>query len=132
MQGFISPPRDLAIRILLLILGFMLSISVKMTLVVLGGLPFFYVYVRITKPRQRRFRQLRANKLTASYENNWCTSDWKTFEGDGVNGTVDFISVLPEAENTAAVFEDLENFDLTVKAGTSVRTNKVGDPRWLK
>ncbi len=47
---------------LLLILGFMLSISVKMTLVVLGGLPFFYVYVRITKPRQRRFRQLRANK----------------------------------------------------------------------
>ena len=78
------------------------------------------------------YRQLRANKLTASYENNWCTSDWKTFEGDGVNGTVDFISVLPEAENTAAVFEDLENFDLTVKAGTSVRTNKVGDPRWLK
>ena len=47
---------------LLLILGFMLSISVKMTLVVLGGLPFFYLYVRITKPRQRRFRQLRANK----------------------------------------------------------------------
>ena len=47
---------------LLIILGFMLSISVKMTLVVLGGLPFFYLYVRLTKPRQRRFRQLRANK----------------------------------------------------------------------
>ncbi len=47
---------------LLLILGFMLSISVRMTLVVLGGLPFFYLYIRITKPRQRRFRQLRANK----------------------------------------------------------------------
>ena len=47
---------------LLLILGFMLSVSVKMTLVVLAGLPFFYLYVRITKPRQRRFRQLRANK----------------------------------------------------------------------
>ncbi|MBQ6549806.1 MAG: ABC transporter ATP-binding protein [Lachnospiraceae bacterium] len=47
---------------LFLILGFMLSISVRMTLVVLAGLPFFYLYVRITKPRQRRFRQLRANK----------------------------------------------------------------------
>ena len=47
---------------LLLILGFMLSVSVKMTLVVLAGLPFFFLYVRITKPRQRRFRQLRANK----------------------------------------------------------------------
>ena len=47
---------------LLLILGFMLTISTKMTLVVLAGLPFFLLYVRITKPKQRRFRQLRANK----------------------------------------------------------------------
>ena len=47
---------------LLLIFGFMLTISVKMTMVVLAGLPFFIIYVRITKPKQRRFRQLRANK----------------------------------------------------------------------
>ena len=47
---------------LLLILGFMLSISPRMTLVVLAGLPFFFIYVRITKPKQRRYRQLRANK----------------------------------------------------------------------
>ena len=47
---------------LLLILGFMLSISPRMTLVVLAGLPFFFIYVRITKPKQRKYRQLRANK----------------------------------------------------------------------
>jgi ATP-binding cassette subfamily B protein len=47
---------------LILIFGFMLSISVKMTLVVLAGLPLFLIYLRITRPRQRSFRQKSANK----------------------------------------------------------------------
>ena len=44
------------------ILFFMIGTSVKMTLVVLAGLPIFLIYIAITKPKQRRFRQLRANK----------------------------------------------------------------------
>lgn len=48
------------------ILFFMISISPKMTLVVLAGLPFFFAYVYITKPAQRRFRQKRANKQSNS------------------------------------------------------------------
>jgi ATP-binding cassette subfamily B protein len=47
---------------LILILGFMLSISVKMTLVVLAGLPLFLIYLRVTRPRQRKYRQKSANK----------------------------------------------------------------------
>lgn len=44
------------------ILFFMLATSPKLTLVVLAGLPLFLVYIIITKPKQRRFRQIRANK----------------------------------------------------------------------
>ncbi len=44
------------------ILFFMLATSPKMTLVVLAGLPVFLIYIVITKPKQRRFRQVRANK----------------------------------------------------------------------
>lgn len=47
---------------MIFILFFMIGISPKMTLVVLAGLPFFAVYVIVTKPAQRRFRQKRANK----------------------------------------------------------------------
>jgi len=44
------------------ILGFMLALSPKLTLVVLAGLPVFALYVFLTKPRQRRYQQLRSNK----------------------------------------------------------------------
>jgi ATP-binding cassette subfamily B protein len=44
------------------ILGFMLALSPKLTLVVLSGLPVFAIYVWITKPRQRKYQQLRSNK----------------------------------------------------------------------
>lgn len=44
------------------ILFFMLATSPKLTLVILAGLPVFIVYIIITKPKQRRFRQKRANK----------------------------------------------------------------------
>ena len=52
----------LAIINLVITLFFMLSLSPKMTLVVLAGLPVFIVYVALTKPMQRRFRQKAANK----------------------------------------------------------------------
>ncbi len=47
---------------LVIIFFFMLSLSPKMTLVVLAGLPIFIIYVALTKPMQRRFRQKAANK----------------------------------------------------------------------
>lgn len=47
---------------LIIILIFMLTLSPKMTLVVLAGLPIFILYVALTKPMQRRFRQKAANK----------------------------------------------------------------------
>ena len=52
----------LALINLVITLGFMLSLSPKMTLVVLAGLPVFVIYVALTKPMQRRFRQKAANK----------------------------------------------------------------------
>ena len=52
----------LALINLLITLGFMLSLSPKMTLVVLAGLPVFVIYVAVTKPMQRRYRQKAANK----------------------------------------------------------------------
>ena len=47
---------------LVIIFFFMLTLSPKMTLVVLAGLPIFIIYVALTKPMQRRFRQKAANK----------------------------------------------------------------------
>ncbi len=52
----------LALINLFITLGFMLSLSPKMTLVVLAGLPVFIFYVAVTKPMQRRYRQKAANK----------------------------------------------------------------------
>jgi ATP-binding cassette subfamily B protein len=52
----------LALINLVIIFVFMLTLSPKMTLVVLAGLPIFAVYVALTKPMQRRFRQKAANK----------------------------------------------------------------------
>ncbi|MBR6522057.1 MAG: ABC transporter ATP-binding protein [Oscillospiraceae bacterium] len=47
---------------LVIIFFFMLTMSPKMTMVVLAGLPIFIIYVALTKPMQRRFRQKAANK----------------------------------------------------------------------
>ncbi len=52
----------LAMINLIIIFIFMLTLSPKMTLVVLAGLPIFIVYVALTKPMQRRYRQKAANK----------------------------------------------------------------------
>lgn len=68
------------------------------------------------------------NLVTLTYEDNYATSDWKTFENGTKNG-IDFI------ENTTGtnseVFTDLANFDLTLKPGTAAYGANAGDPRWL-
>ena len=47
---------------MIFIIFFMLSVSPRMTLVVLSGLPLFIVYVLIIKPKQRKSLQLLNNK----------------------------------------------------------------------
>lgn len=78
------------------------------------------------------YRMLRANTVTATTEDNWCTPSWKTFSDDSTNGSVNFLSILPEGEDNNDIFADLPAFDLTLKNGTSVRNLGIGDPRWLK
>ena len=75
---------------------------------------------------------LRANAISPVTEDNWCTKSWKTFSDDATNGSVNFLSILPDTEDNDDIFTDLASFDLTLKAGTSVRTAGIGDPRWLK
>ncbi|MBR5103520.1 MAG: DUF5123 domain-containing protein [Bacteroidales bacterium] len=70
---------------------------------------------------------LAKNLVTASYSNNFATSDWKsTFTN--YEETTDFLEVTSA---NADVFTDLANFDLTLKSGTTAYGNNVGDPRWL-
>lgn len=78
------------------------------------------------------YRMLRANSVTATTEENWCTPSWKTFTDDGTNGSVNFVSILPATEDNNDIFTDLPAFDLTLRYGTSVREKGIGDPRWLK
>ena len=70
---------------------------------------------------------LAKNLVTASYSNNFATSDWKnTFTN--YEGTTDFLEVTSA---NADVFTNLAGFDLTLKSGTTAYGNNVGDPRWL-
>lgn len=78
------------------------------------------------------YRMLRANAISYVTEDNWCTKSWKTFSDDSTNGSVNFLTILPDTEDNNDIFTDLASFDLTLKAGTSVRTAGIGDPRWLK
>lgn len=78
------------------------------------------------------YRMLRANAISAVTEDNWCTKSWKTFSDDSTNGSVNFLTILPDSEDNDDIFTDLDSFDLTLKGGTSVRTAGIGDPRWLK
>ena len=78
----------LALINLLIIFIFMITFSPKMTLVVLAGLPLFIVYVAVTKPMQRRYRQKAANKqsnVTAYLSENIAPND------DYPNGTYPYI-----------------------------------------
>lgn len=70
---------------------------------------------------------LAKNLVTASYSNNFATSDWKsTFTN--YEGTTDFLEVTSA---NADVFTNLAGFDLTLKSGTTAYGYNVGDPRWL-
>ena len=67
------------------------------------------------------------NLVTASYSNNFATSDWKSTFAN-YEGTIDFLEVTSA---NADVFTNLASFDLTLKSGTTAYGNNVGDPRWL-
>lgn len=70
---------------------------------------------------------LGANLVTATYSDNYATSDWRlTFTN--YEGTTDF---LEETSANSDVFTNLANFDLTLKPGTTAYGNNAGDPRWL-
>ena len=70
---------------------------------------------------------LAKNLVTASYSNNFATSDWReTFTN--YEGTIDFLEVTSANKD---VFTNLASFDLTLKSGTTAYGNNVGDPRWL-
>ena len=70
---------------------------------------------------------LGANLVTATYSDNYATSDWRsTFTN--YEGTTDIVTVTG---TNAEVFTDLANFDLTLKPGTTAYRANAGDPRWL-
>ncbi len=86
----------LALINLVIILFFMLSFSPKMTLVVLAGLPVFVVYVALTKPMQRRFRQKAANKQ----------SNVTAYLSENING-VRVTQAFAREEMNSGIFEGL-------------------------
>ena len=86
----------LALINLVIILFFMLSFSPKMTLVVLAGLPVFVVYVVLTKPMQRRFRQKAANKQ----------SNVTAYLSENING-VRVTQAFAREEMNSGIFEGL-------------------------
>lgn len=89
---------DAVLQILnmIFILIFMFSISTKLTLVVLAGLPIFLIYIYITKPKQRRYRQLRANKQ----------SNTTAYLSENING-VKVTQSFSREERNAQTFDGL-------------------------
>ena len=70
---------------------------------------------------------LAKHDVTASYSNNFATSDWReTFTN--YDGSIDFLEVTSKNDD---VFTNLANFDLTLKPGTTAYGANAGDPRWL-
>ncbi len=86
----------LALINLVIILVFMLTLSPKMTLVVLAGLPVFAVYVALTKPLQRRFRQKAANKQ----------SNVTAYLSENING-VKVTQAFAREEMNSGIFDGL-------------------------
>ena len=86
----------LALINLVIILVFMLTLSPKMTLVVLAGLPIFAVYVALTKPMQRRFRQKAANKQ----------SNVTAYLSENING-VKVTQAFAREEMNSGIFDGL-------------------------
>ncbi len=86
----------LALINLVIIFIFMLTLSPKMTLVVLAGLPIFAVYVALTKPMQRRFRQKAANKQ----------SNVTAYLSENING-VKVTQAFAREEMNSGIFDGL-------------------------
>ncbi len=86
----------LALINLVITFAFMLSLSPKMTLVVLAGLPIFIVYVALTKPMQRRFRQKAANKQ----------SNVTAYLSENING-VKVTQAFAREEMNSGIFDGL-------------------------
>ena len=88
----------LALINLVIIFFFMLTLSPKMTLVVLAGLPIFVVYVALTKPMQRRFRQKAANKQ----------SNVTAYLSENING-VKVTQAFAREDMNSGIFDGLLN-----------------------
>lgn len=88
----------LAMINLVIIFVFMITLSPKMTLVVLAGLPIFIVYVALTKPMQRRFRQKAANKQ----------SNVTAYLSENING-VKVTQAFAREEMNSGIFDGLLN-----------------------
>ena len=86
----------LALINLVIIFVFMLTLSPKMTLVVLAGLPVFAIYVALTKPMQRRFRQKAANKQ----------SNVTAYLSENING-VKVTQAFAREEMNSGIFDGL-------------------------
>ncbi len=86
----------LALINLVIIFIFMLTLSPKMTLVVLAGLPIFAIYVALTKPMQRRFRQKAANKQ----------SNVTAYLSENING-VKVTQAFAREEMNSGIFDGL-------------------------
>ena len=88
----------LALINLVIIFVFMLTLSPKMTLVVLAGLPIFVIYVALTKPMQRRFRQKAANKQ----------SNVTAYLSENING-VKVTQAFAREDMNSGIFDGLLN-----------------------
>lgn len=73
---------------------------------------------------------LKSNQVVAKYSGNYACSDWmETYTHVTENRVYDIAIATSE---TSDVFNDIANFDLTLKVGTSAYEKAAGDPRWLE
>lgn len=93
-NGLVNTITDLCT--LFFIIGFMLALNVRLTLVVLAGLPVFAVYVFALKKRQRRAWRIQSNKA----------SNLNAYISESINGIRVTQSFVREAENVK-IFNNL-------------------------
>ena len=72
-----------------------------------------------------------ASKYSETVENNWYTSDWKTYTPKTGTGYYEMLTNESTLLN-AALCPGYASSDFTVAAGSDVRAAGAGDPRWLK
>ena len=72
-----------------------------------------------------------ASKYSETVENNWYTSDWKTYTPKTGTGYYEMLTNESTLLN-AALCPRYASSDFTVAAGSDVRAAGAGDPRWLE